>query len=126
MPRSFAPAGLGIAALCLASLVAPAIAAETRSISIADPFGLAGGPDRIVEPVSFPEGAVSPQGVSLKDAAGAAVPVQLSAVELWPDGTSVKSAVASFMATLAPGNTSTSCVVPGKPRSMAPPFPMKR
>ena len=102
MPRSFAPAGLGIAALCLASLVAPAIAAETRSISIAEPFGLAWGPDRIDEPVSFPEGAVSPQGVSLKDAAGAAVPVQLSPVELWPDGTSVKSGVASFMATLAP------------------------
>jgi len=93
MPFSFlAPARLGIAALCLASLVAPAIAAEIRSISITEPFGLAWGPDRIDEPVSFPEGAVSPQGVSLKDSAGAAVPLQLSQVELWPDGTSVKSA----------------------------------
>jgi hypothetical protein len=121
MPRSFAPAGLGIAALCLASLVAPAIAAETRSISIAEPFGLAWGPDRIDEPVSFPEGAVSPQGVSLKDAAGAAVPVQLSPVELWPDGTSVKSGVASFMATLAPDEKKSWTLSAGKePVTQAP------
>ena len=94
--KRFAPL---LAFACLSLAVCHA---ADHTITIHEPFGLDWGPDRINEPVSFPQGAVSPQGVSLKDAAGKPVPVQLDRVELWPDGKSVKSAVASFMVSLAP------------------------
>ena len=82
-------------------------AAEEKTITIREPFGLAWGPDRVNYRVEFPQGTVAPDGVALTDAAGAAVPVQLSAVELWPDGKTVKRATASFMVTLAPDQTAT-------------------
>ena len=56
----------------------PALAAETRSFTIQEPFGLAWGPDRVNYAVEFPAGAVAPRGVALADAAGKSVPVQMS------------------------------------------------
>ncbi|MGD0091935.1 MAG: hypothetical protein ABSE73_18635, partial [Planctomycetota bacterium] len=52
--------------------------------------------------MSFPKGEAAPDGVELKDAAGQKVSVQLSAIELWPDGKTLKQALVSFMATLKP------------------------
>ena len=95
--------------MCIAIVLAaalPASAAE-QSFTIAEPFGLAWGPDRVNYPVAFPPGQVTAQGVSLNDAVGKPVPVQLSEIELWPDGKSVRKAVASFMVSLAPDQTAT-------------------
>lgn len=89
----------GILAAGLASV---AMGAIEKTISIQEPFGLSWGPDRVSYALEFPEGAVTPNGVGLKDAKGQPVAVQLSEVELWPDGKSVKKALASFMVTLAP------------------------
>ena len=94
---------------CIAIVLAaalPASAAE-QSFTIAEPFGLAWGPDRVNYPVAFPPGQVTAQGVSLNDAVGKPVPVQLSEIELWPDGKSVRKAVASFMVSLVPDQTAT-------------------
>ena len=77
--------------------------AETRTFTIQEPFGLAWGPDRVTYAVEFPQGEVRPAGVGLTDGAGQPVAVQVTDVELWPDGKSVKKASVHFMASLQPG-----------------------
>ena len=89
---------------CLLVTAFPAPAAE-QVFTIVEPFSLAWGPDRVNYPVEFLPGQVIAQGVTLQDAAGQPVPVQLSAIELWPDGKSVKQAVVSFMVMLQPDQT---------------------
>ena len=91
--------------LILLSGVVSASAAQQREFTLAEPFGLSWGPDRVNVPVEFPAGEVAADGVALQDAAGQAVPVQLDRIELWPDGKSVKKALASFMVTLEPDQT---------------------
>jgi len=88
-------------ALCLAADTA-AGADIQRTFTIREPFGVAWGPDRVKYRVEFPEGQVAPAGVGLKDVAGKAVAAQLSEITFWPDKQTVKSAMLSFMATLAP------------------------
>lgn len=82
--------------------VAGAAPAWQKKIRVAEPFGLTWGPDRITEPVQFPVGAVRAVTVTVTDAGGAAVPAQLSDVEFWPDGKSVKSAKLAVLVTLQP------------------------
>ncbi len=94
-------AGLGLALLAATA----ASSAVEHPITLREPFGLAWGPDIIREAVAFPEGAVTPDGVALRDAAGRPVPVQLDDVTLWRDGKSVKTARAVFMASLQPDAT---------------------
>jgi hypothetical protein len=106
------------AALLLAALGAHA--AEERTITIQEPFGLEWGPDLVAETVQFPEGAVAPDGVSLKDAAGQPVAVQLTDVELWPDGKSVKSARARFHVRLQPGQQARWTLTAGRSRVRQP------
>ena len=85
----------------------PGWAAEQRTFTIQEPFGLAWGPDRVTYGVEFPQDAATAAGVSLKDAAGQPVAVQLADVELWPDGKTVKKATAHFMVTLQPDQKGT-------------------
>ena len=87
--------------LCCLISATTGCAAEQRTFSITEPFGLNWGPDRVSYAVAFPRGAVRPEGVRLTDEAGQMVPVQLSELEQWPDK-SVKTATVSFMATLTP------------------------
>jgi hypothetical protein len=47
--------------------------------------------------LDFPQGQVTPDGASLKDATGEPVAVQFSDIVLWPDNKTVKSATVSFM-----------------------------
>ncbi len=82
-------------------------ATVTRTFTIPEPLGLNWGPDRVTYRVEFPPSEVAVQGLRLTDAAGQQVPAQLSAVTLWPDGKSVKSADLSFMVSLAPDQTQT-------------------
>jgi hypothetical protein len=91
-----------MAGLLVAICSASGWTAQQRTFTIREPFGLAWGPDRVKYTVQFAPGAVTADGVSLKDAAGRPVAVQLTDVELWPDGKSVKRATAHFMVTLQP------------------------
>lgn len=99
----------------LAALAVTAVAqAADHTYTITEPFGLAWGPDRVTYPVEFPQGDVKPAGVALLDGAGQPVPVQLSEVELWPDGKTVKKAQASFLVSLQPEQTATWKLSAGK------------
>ncbi|MHB9131814.1 MAG: heparinase II/III domain-containing protein [Armatimonadota bacterium] len=77
-------------------------AAVTKTFTIQEPFSQAWGPDRVNYRVEFPQGEVVPAGIALRDAAGNAVPAQLSDITWWPDNQTVKSATLSFMASLQP------------------------
>jgi len=90
--------------------------AEQQVFTIQEPFGLAWGPDRVSYAVEFPEGHVRPNGVGLKDEQGRPVAVQLDAVELWPDGKSLKKAKVCFMATLQPNQRRTWTLTAGRKR----------
>lgn len=83
-------------------LLAGVQAAEERTFTIREPFGLAWGPDRVSYRVEFDKGKAAAAGISLTNAAGKPVPAQLSDIVLWDDQRSVKSATLSFMASLKP------------------------
>ena len=104
---------LGLA-LALAAVATSARAVEL-TYAITEPFGLAWGPDRVTYPVEFPKGKVTPTGVALEGGAA-----QLSEIEFWPDGKTVRKAKLSFMVTLAPDQTGTWKVVAGT-RAVKPP-----
>ena len=90
-----------------AALMSQPLYAIERTFTIQEPFGLSWGPDRVSYDVEFPKGQVTPSGVGLRDGRGRPVAVQLSGVELWPDGKSVKKARVWFMVTLQPGQKRT-------------------
>lgn len=102
MPRTHTLLARAILTITLAVAAGAVAAAEQKSFTIQEPFGLAWGPDRVSYVVELPQGAAKPEGFSLADSKGQPVPVQLTNVELWPDGKSVKTGTLSFMATLAP------------------------
>ncbi|OPZ25294.1 MAG: hypothetical protein BWZ02_02527 [Lentisphaerae bacterium ADurb.BinA184] len=103
-----------------AALAAGLAGAAEQKWTLQEPFGLSWGPDRVTYAVEFPGGDVRPDGVALHDEAGQAVPVQLDAVELWPDGKSVKSAQASFMVSLAPEQSRTWTLTAGRKKVRQP------
>jgi hypothetical protein len=82
-------------------------AQETRTFTITEPVGLDWAPDRVDYRVEFPEGQVAPGGVALKNAAGEPTAVQLSEIDLWPDGKTVKAATVSFIARLKTNEVAT-------------------
>jgi len=95
--RSHVTTGLLLAACSVSGWTA-----QQRTFTIREPFGLAWGPDQVRYAVEFPQGTVTADGIALKDAAGRPVAVQLTGIELWPDGKTVKRATAHFMVTLRP------------------------
>ena len=80
--------------------------AAEQTFTIAEPFGLEWGPDRVSYPVHFAQGEVTANGCSLKDANGQPIAVQLVDADLWPDKT-IKKAKLVFMVTLTPNQSST-------------------
>lgn len=97
--RAVRSAGIIAMGLGFASMAGAAV---NKTFTIQEPFGLEWPADRVDYVVEFPKGGVAPDGVSLKDASGNPVAVQLSNVELWPDGKTVKKATVSFIAGLKP------------------------
>ncbi len=83
-----------------------AVAGETRTFTIREPFGLAWGPDRVRYTVQVPEGKGLPADVAVQDANGVLLPAQLSDLielhEMPPKQGVLRSATLSFMATLKP------------------------
>ena len=78
-------------------------AAETRTFTIREPFGLAWGPDRVSYAVEFPEGKVTVVGATVVlDASRNLQAAQFSDSALWPDGKTIRQATLSFMAALKP------------------------
>ena len=104
--------------MCLA-LTTTASAYE-KIFTITEPFGLEWGPDRVSYRVEFPEGAVAPDSLILKNAAGGPVAVQVSETELWPDGKTIKTATVSFMATLKPDEKVVWTLTTAKGRALQP------
>jgi len=90
-----------------------------KTFVITEPFGLEWGPDRVSYRVEFPEGSVAPGTLTLKTAAGEPVAVQLSDIELWPDGRTVKAGLVSFMAALKPNEKGVWTLQGGKDASAA-------
>src|SRR5690242_2556682 len=102
----------GLLALLFFSMIM-AQASVTKTFTIQEPFGLTWTADRVDYPVSFPQGAVAPNGVALRDAANAPVAVQLSDITFWPDRKTVKTATVSFMAALQPDEAATWTLIAG-------------
>lgn len=100
--------------LCSAAFLAVPAQAVTQTFTITEPVGLAWGPDRVNYRVEFPEGQVAPDGVALKNAGGEPVAVQLSDIELWPDGLTIKAATVSFMAGLEADETAAWTLTAGR------------
>ena len=94
-----------------------ASAAFEKTFTITEPIGLEGGPDRVSYRVEFPQGQVAPNGLTLKNAAGETVAVQLSDIQLWPDGNTVKAATVSFIASLKPNEKAAWTLQGGKTAS---------
>lgn len=88
-------------------LAASAAGAAERTFTVREPFGLAWGPDRLTYDIEFAEADITPRNIAMHDEAGQPVAVQLSDIEFWPDGVSVKRARVSFMASLEPDRTAT-------------------
>lgn len=106
--------------LLLPAVFAVAEAAVTRTFTIAEPVGLAWGPDRVTYAVEFPQGEVVPQGLRLTGPAGEPVAVQLTGITLWPDGRTVRTAELSFVASLAPDETRTWTLQAGRDSVLQP------
>ncbi|MCX7934304.1 MAG: hypothetical protein N3A66_03490 [Planctomycetota bacterium] len=92
--------GLVFAGLALAH--AASAAGGEKVFILEEPFGLEWGPDRVTYSVDFPQGEATAEGLSLADAAGAAVAVQVCDPEYWPDQ-SLKKAKIAFVISLKAG-----------------------
>ena len=103
------------ASLFIALAQSPAFAAQQRTFTVQEPFGLAWGPDRVTYRVEFAQAEAKPETLSLTDGQGQAVPMQLTDVTFWPDKT-VKSANLSLMVSLKPDERAvwTLSTTPGK------------
>jgi len=78
-------------------------AAETRTFTIREPFGLAWGPDRVSYAVEFPDGKVVILCATVVlDANGKLQVAQFSDITPWPGGKFIRHAALSFMAALKP------------------------
>lgn len=96
------PATALLSALLALLFTTPPVGAEPITIAVREPLGLKWGPDRIDETVRFPQGQADRAGIHVLDEKGQVFASQLSDVELWPDGKSVKSTRLSLMVTLEP------------------------